>query len=138
MTTPEHPPPSRRYPAVRPMSPGQGGTVPLGQAFQTLPEGGYPDAGEAGLAYAAGQRNAARTQENRTALTTGPGAPDTPTMYPTAYGQTSSNSDANDAGVAATPPSSGTVAAAQQEKADADKKKKKAKGPKRTGRRGGR
>jgi hypothetical protein len=70
MTQPMDPaPPARRYPNGNPVAgPPQ---VPLGTDFNThLAEGGYPDIEAAGLAYAAGQRAAARAQENR-AQTTG-------------------------------------------------------------------
>jgi hypothetical protein len=138
MTTPvpEHPPLARRYPTARP-NPNPG-TVPLGQAFNTLPEGGYPDFGETGLAYAAGQRAAARAQENRTALTTSSGAPDTDTMYPTAYGQSSSNSDASDGGTATNPDAAGNVGnAVDEQNKQAKKDKKGRRRGKQTGRKAG-
>jgi hypothetical protein len=94
----DHAQPQRFRPSARPAQDPP--RVPLNTDFtQWLPEGGYPDLQEAGQAYAAGQRATARANESRTALTTGPGDDSTPTMYPTAYGQTSSNSDEGDDGI---------------------------------------
>lgn len=52
------------------------GTVPLTTDFtEHLQEGGYPDFEQAGLDFAAMQRNQARTQDNRVSTTTGPADP---------------------------------------------------------------
>jgi hypothetical protein len=103
--------------------------VPLGQQLGevTLPEGGYPDYQEAGLRYAAGQRTQARNTENRGALTTGPGDPSTPTMYPTDYGTASSGSPAGASSTAQSTNAPGTAAAGAAADTKAAKKKHKKK-----------
>lgn len=69
----------RAYPSMQPTQTPP--NVDLSTDFTDhLAAGGYPDVEEAGLAYAAGQRAAARQQESRTALTTG--AADSTMMYP--------------------------------------------------------
>jgi hypothetical protein len=117
----DHPQPARFRPTANPSKAPP--PVPLGAELSDvlLPESGYPDAQEAGLAYAAGQRAQARAVENRGALTTSAGDTSTPTMYPSAYG-------AGYGGGSATPPSTtapGTVATVAAANAKKKKKHKK-------------
>jgi hypothetical protein len=118
----DHPQPSRFRPTANPSKAPP--PVPLGADLSDvlMPESGYPDAYEAGLVYAAGQRAQARAVENRGSLSTTPGDTSTPTMYPSAYG-------AGYGGGSAAPPSTtapGTVAdvhATNNKNAKKDKKK---------------
>lgn len=109
-------PTAQANPAITPVGLG----VDLGDVV--LPEAGYPDAQEAGLRYAAGQRMQARQTENRGALTSSPGDPTTPTMYPTDYGYAGTGSPVGTSTQPAAPAGPGTVAT----KAAADEKAKKA------------
>lgn len=109
--------------------------VPLASNIGSLPlpEGGYPDYQEAGLALAAGQRLQARQTENRGALTSGPGDPSTPTMYPTDYGASSTGSPQGASSMPASPAGPGNAAA--KAAADNEEKKKAKKKAKRKHRR---
>lgn len=138
MTTSSDLPPQMRgdnaqAPRFRPTAQANADIMPVGLGVDigdvVLPEGGYPDAQEAGLAYAAGQRMQARQTENRGALSSTAGDPTTPTMYPTDYAYGSTGSPVGTTTMPASPAGPGN--AATKAKADNDAKKKEQKKAKR-------